>query len=377
MASGLAEGLELRYVGSRFNGGTLPFDVLPDLSAFRDLITAIAKNLWIKEHPDRQRLPRGFAQGIDFDLVGIADGSAIPKIRWDRQRVAANSPELAATLSDVLDRSFIEAATLFDNAGRDVLPNALPADQIVALNRFGSSLIGTERIELLGQEDRQNNVVFLDAARRRKIVTKVRETYTAKHVGSGTLITSSSKGFITVSTVEFGELSFPIAAAIVEAHYDGNLGAEVQYEIMVERDANDYFKKIAEVLDISIVNASDDPGFIRAMARIKYLRGLPAGWLDGAGLAVSQNAVRCARALLDHRPELTIDAGISPTVEGGLMVELVRDGWDYSFEFLPTGEVDFFGVEVDGDGEIDPITYHNYEDVLTAFDGRAPVLEAQ
>ena len=89
---GGSDTFELRYVGTRFEGGHLPLDVLPDLFAFRDLIIARAKEQWLKEHPSRLRLPRGFNHSLLFDLVGITDESAGPQIKWDREAAARESP---------------------------------------------------------------------------------------------------------------------------------------------------------------------------------------------------------------------------------------------------------------------------------------------
>src|SRR5579871_4228542 len=75
---------QLRYVGARFEGHRLPLDVLPDLSAFRDLLVSYVKAEWRAAHSERERLPKGFEKSIAFDLVGIKDGSAVPQLEWDR-----------------------------------------------------------------------------------------------------------------------------------------------------------------------------------------------------------------------------------------------------------------------------------------------------
>jgi hypothetical protein len=83
----------LRYVGARFEGTRLPLDVLGDLPAFRDLLVSYADAEWRKAHPDRERLPRNFEKGLLFDLVGIEDGSAMPRIEASlsasRNRIAS------------------------------------------------------------------------------------------------------------------------------------------------------------------------------------------------------------------------------------------------------------------------------------------------
>jgi hypothetical protein len=74
----------LRYVGARFEGHRLPLDVLPDLSAFRDLLVSYVKAEWRAAHTERDRLPKGFEKSIAFDLVEIRD--------WERRTATRLGP---------------------------------------------------------------------------------------------------------------------------------------------------------------------------------------------------------------------------------------------------------------------------------------------
>ena len=355
---------ELRYVGDRFAKKRLPLDVLPDLSAFRDLVVAVAKSLWLSDHPERQRLPRGFDKSMKFDLIDFTDGSAKPKIQWNYVSAEEISEDLAAEISGLIDRSMSNITHLFDAAGHDRLPNTLPAQQIMALNKFGSNLMAQEKVEFTGSRGTDGEVVYLDTSRRRDIITKVRGVYEQRYTGAGSLLTTSidGGGHIIVDTAEYAKIQIPVPFAIVQSHYGANLGSEVQFDLRVELDKNDTFKKVLEVLDVSIVNASDAPEFLDDMKQISDLRKLSTGWLDGNGQEISQLAIQGARSVLDNAAVLAGSCGIFPTSIGGVSFEFVRDGWDYTIELLPDGQIEFYGIEIEGPEEIEPISFEGVND---------------
>lgn len=355
---GGSDTFELRYVGTRFDGGHLPLDMLPDLFAFRDLIIARAKEQWLKEHPGRLRLPRGFNHSLLFDLVALTDKSAGPQIKWNRAAAARTSPELAGEIGALLEQAYAETAVLFSDASQGKFPSVLPRDQLGALNRFGSALRPGEKIELKGQNDNQGAVIYVDLDRRKNLLTKVGETYTKRYAGSGTLVTTSSDGYISLDTEELGRITLSISSEIVLQHYDGNLGSDVQFDLMIVLDAADKFRAVQDCLDVTIVDASDDPEFRDAMNRVSDLRKLGKGWLDGEGDAISQGAVKAARAVLDRRPDIAkLRLGIFPTEEGGLTFEFHKDGWNYVIEVMSAGSVEWFAVECGGSGSIEPMPF--------------------
>lgn len=51
--------------GARFEGHSVPVSVLPDFTAYRDLVLEIARALFFRDHPDRQRVPKGFEESFD------------------------------------------------------------------------------------------------------------------------------------------------------------------------------------------------------------------------------------------------------------------------------------------------------------------------
>jgi len=104
------------------------------------------------------------------------------------------------------------------------------------------------------------------------------------------------------------------------------------------------------------IDAEDAEEFRIAMIRIDELRKLERGWLDGNGEAISQIAIEAARSALLQRPDIAKSKlGIFPTEEGGLTFEFTGNAWQLSIEIMPSGSIEFYGIQVDGTETVGPI----------------------
>lgn len=368
--------IQLRYVGARFEGAKLPLDVLGDLPAFRDLVVAYAKQIWRDLNTDRQRVPKGFEQSLIFDLTAIEDGSAIPKLSWDRAAAQRQLPGFASELEQIVSGAIIDVLGLVTDAANDTFPKALSAEHVRALNRFGSSLRDDERIEFVGSKDRNGNVVYLDSARRKKLITKVRETYVSRHEGTGSLVgvyasADQPTGYVTVQTHSYGEIKLPVDCERARSEFDGNIGAKVQFEIEVELDNADAFRNVVELHALTLIDEQIAADLERCRSRLKELAGLVDGWDDEGSKAVDARARAAAEKFLLKRPYLSRRYRIYPTKLGGLLFEFIENGWDLSVEFSPAGSVEFFGFEEDGDGELLPMEFDSMcEEFIEKFDAQ-------
>jgi hypothetical protein len=367
----MAEGhktFRLRYVGARFAGARLPLDVLSDLPAFRDLLAAYAKEHWRALNQQRRRLPKGFDRSISFDLIALEEGSAVPKLDWSRRDLQEVLPGFAGEMEELVSSSYDELVAVIDGVSVNRFPKALSPEQIGALNKFGTGLRDSEKIEFVGSRGTDGNVVYLNTARRKALITRVRETYDARYESTGRLTGLHEGGRLTVLTEKYGELLIGIDPARIP-DFDGNLGADIQFSLKIMLDSQDAFRGVVDVYEVDLIDAALAENLEKARARLGELRSLPAGWHDGEGMAIAPKAAEAAAMLLYKRPELAGAYRIFPTLGGGLTFEFEKNGWDLSVEFDVDGRPEIYGVKLDGPDELEPQGCEELGDkFLAAFD---------
>ncbi len=348
---------KLRYVGRRFEGARLPLEVVSDLPAFRDLLVGFVKATWKRNNADRKRLPRGFDRSISLVLTGIEDGSAVPCMVWDRGLAQENLPGFSDSLDEVVAHSYAEILGLFSRLREDGQTVALSPEQVRALDRFGSSLREDERIEFVGSGGEDGRVVYIDFNSRKHLITSIKDTYNTKIGGVGELITASTSGFIVIDVQKFGHVTLQIDQQTVKEVFDGNLGSLVQFDVLAKFDREDNLKSVIETYDADLVDETIVRQLERCRTRLEELKGLAEGWNDGDGQAVSGPAYQTASRILSARPLIARSLRIFPTFAGGILFELETEHWDLSIECLPNGQVEMYGVTLQGNDDLQPVAF--------------------
>jgi len=364
---------QLRYVGARFDGARMPVDLLTDLPAFQDLLVAFAKEEWKRLNADYVRVPRGFEKSISFDLVALESGSAMPKLNWRKENTQVNLPGFSDQLESIVQDSYLQIVSLIDNAANDVFPTSLSPEHVRALNKFGSRLQQGERIEFLGSSDINGNVVYFDTTRRKELITRVRETYEAKFEGVGILTGShvgDIDGTISIKTDEHGEIIFPLDADRIIKEFDGNIGKNVQFDVIIELDHNNKYRDVIEVHRVGLYDAIT-AAQTKLFERLQYLITLQDGWLDGGGNATTPHAAESAGyfiALSHHTAE---SYRLYPSEAGGVLVEFEWNSWDYTVECLPDGRLEMYGISLIDEDEMLPTTFNTMDsDFIKEFSSR-------
>ena len=67
---------EICFTGGRFEetGGWFDLDVLAELLNYKEILIAVVREIWLREHEDSERLPRGFAQEFRLGISEIGTG---------------------------------------------------------------------------------------------------------------------------------------------------------------------------------------------------------------------------------------------------------------------------------------------------------------
>ena len=362
----------LHYKGSRFRNARLPVEVLSDLPAFRDLLVSYAKDGWRRRHSDRERVPKGFDKSLAFDLITIKDGSAIPQLEWNRSSAQVNLPGFADEIEEIVESAYADVVALIEGgSGRE---SALSSEKVRALNRFGAGLRDNEKIEI-PDRTQSGRVVSFDAYRRKQLITGARETYQTRFEGDGELIGTHIKteddGEVRIRTVEHGDIDVPVDPPLIREEFDGSLGQDVQFELLVELDSQDQFRRVADVFEIAVIDSELKAALAKCVKRLDELRALAKGWHDGKGAQVTDSALKSAGSFLTKRTSYCTAFRLYPTETGGILIDFEHGGWDYSVEFSETGSAEIYGIEINGSDELEPKEFESVnKEFLSAFDSR-------
>ena len=154
---------EIRFTGGRFEepGGWLDLDVLAELLNYKEILIAVVREIWLREHEGSERLPRGFAQ--DFHL-GISEIGTGPYSVQVDSIVTGSLPGQTERLH--------EAAALIDTtlmAARDAepFPKEITDAVLTMFKKWGRSLKTNESLVLSGKN---TNNPILNSAIRKEIV---------------------------------------------------------------------------------------------------------------------------------------------------------------------------------------------------------------
>jgi hypothetical protein len=137
--------------GDRFENKSIPLDMLRDLAVLGEMVVEVAKWHFLSEHPDRQRSPKGFTDGVTLALTDIEPGSAIPVIC-----LVVASSFLFHPYQDYYEqaRESIVGAIGAASANKPV-GGYLPDKALAYFDRFGRSLRDGESFEFVSEEKKR------------------------------------------------------------------------------------------------------------------------------------------------------------------------------------------------------------------------------
>jgi len=139
----------LTFVGSDFDDHGLELGFLSDLAAYKQLVVETTKSLWRAEHPDRERLPRGFEEGIKLKFFEIQPGSTVLAIQRVFEVEDGDTVNMAFPEGDPVNDAAILLEEAIEAVSEErVLPDRFPPNVIPFFDAFGKSLRDDARIEL-------------------------------------------------------------------------------------------------------------------------------------------------------------------------------------------------------------------------------------
>jgi hypothetical protein len=329
-----------RFTGPRFDEHTLPVDVARDLAAYETLIVELAKRLYLKDHPDRQRAPKGFATNFRLDIERIDEGSAKPLLAL----VMAGALALQGGERDYFEQArdlVAECIAAPDTA----LPENFPKELLVHFNQFGRSLREGEALEL--PLHGKNEVARLTQDKRKRLVLAADQVYERETSLLGYIEELDfAKSTFRLKLIDGGQAVVPMPDSFHNnaRTYAGRSRHQISVFGVGAYDSWDHLQKVISVDLLDVIKN------YAISEKIDEISQLKDGWFDGRGLApgVDKLADVSERLIADYPDKLPLPR-IVPKQDGNLLLEWIAEG-DPSLDIdLTASQASFHAFDVNGE----------------------------
>lgn len=307
-----------RLVGARFDEHTIPLDVVRDLAVYEELVMELAKHLYKSEHPERQRVRKGFGADFQLHLERVDEGSARPLLSL----VAAGTLALGAGDQPYFERARDLLAECIA-APDDQLPDDFPKELLSYFNRFGRSLKEGESLELPRIAQATSSAI-LTPEKRKKLVLAAEQFYEKDIVLNGTIEEADFKAMtFRLRLLDGNHAIIPIPDHFSDQarHWNGRSRHLVTMQGVGSFDS---WEKLQKVVNVETLTTQVNYEIANRIEEISELRD---GWFDGSGVAPASDKLDLvASHLIPSYPEKLPLPAIIPTPEGNLLLEWNTSG---------------------------------------------------
>lgn len=272
------------FHGGRFENASLPISVLSDLTAYRDLVVALARHLFFLREPSRKQVPRGFADSFQIGIRAIEAGSTVAVLNRvsssSRSEHRLHGVDLFEEARDLIHR-VIEAA-----ASKSPLPREFPSELAKRFNQFGRGLRDDEYVEL--RRPGESSGHRYDRAIRKRIVVQQEGSYED---------TVDLRGWISGGVVDREQLTIRLEGDVL---IDGRCPAALVRQalgLLEQRvrvlgvgafDRNDHLERILRIEDVFVDDEEteeEEEGIPSSLmkhlaSQFRHLGSLPPGWFE-------------------------------------------------------------------------------------------------
>ena len=325
----MAEFLRPELVGARFERGSIPLEMLNDLSALGEMVVEVAKWRYLQANPDRARSPKGFAQGVSFGITGVEKGSTIPVIDMEfLPSGTQDSPQLPGMPGEY-EQYFNEARDFIIDAVTAAETNAavegiLPEKYLRIFDRIGRRLRSDESINFIDPNGTKTGRLTRES--RRKLILASQVSEMAEEVTVRGLIPEADQHRMTFQIQP--RQGPKVDALMNEQHSDVVLEVFNSYNSnglawirgIGKYDRNERLVKIDPIEDIIAL----DPLDVRA--RLDEFRSLEDGWFEGEGRALRSEGLDWFAEQFERRYPADLPLPhLYPTPDGGIRAEWSQD----------------------------------------------------
>ena len=306
--------LKATLKGKRFESHTLPLDLARDFIAYEDLIVELAKHLYRKEYPSRERVLRGFTEGFSLQLKSISEGSTV--IALERPSV----PDLFLntdyfTVARDLVNDLIQGVSSSQSILKD-----FPAHLLSYFDKFGQSILEEEELELSVPDKpsavytREIRKILVSRSSKPEISNWItlRGSITEVDARNNTFKISPILGRIFSSDIPEG--FWDVVSQGLNNYRIGQ--GKVAVQCLAVFDSTENIKCIDEIKHIEVLDPLD------IIARVEEISLLKDGWMDGEGISPTKEFLKwLTDYFASSYPEDLPLPCIYPTLDGGVSLE--------------------------------------------------------
>lgn len=331
--------LALHFRGARFDAEPgMPVEALGELVAYRELVTEVARLVFLDRNPDRQRVPKGFTERLSLRLRHVDEGSAVPLLERPDAAGVLPLPDEFDAARDLISEA-IQAAT-----NSAPIPEAFPEDALVHFNRLGQGLRDDESIELRAP-DVQTGPRYTQAVR--KVLLAGRSNYQRD---------ATVEGWVTELDAERMRFQLHLRTGpVIPAPIDAVTFDEVKEALaptgegpqVVVTGVGVFDRMTDQLVRFDSVHELIAEDADSAVADSVAASHAQAGWLDGDGDETHPEVARRARALFEAIVMRGVPAPrVYPVPDGGLQAEWTLGEREVSVTVEPGGSLYVIAVNV-------------------------------
>jgi hypothetical protein len=326
--------VSLIFRGPRFQQAAMPVEALPELAAYRDVVLAVAKVLYQRQNPQRQRLPKGFEAGLRLVVDRVEAGSAVPIV----SRVIDPTTELFPVPPgpDIFDdaRDLVEQAIAAGAQGSP-LPEPLRTDILARFNAFGRTLREGESI-VVARPGKREGAVY-DRHVRRRLILQAQASYEDEVdlVGEVRAADKDAEGFAlrTEDGRKIDVRTPPLFFRLVLRSLGESALVRVRGTGVF--DGEGALQRVTMATDVSLAEEDGEPSSrpgcrTPVETQVESLTALAPGWFEGTGPAYdpvqAEWLAKLLRGLLEGFQLPT--PYVYPTPEGLARVEWSSPHWE-------------------------------------------------
>ena len=321
--------IQPRFIGTRFESNTLPLDATRDLIAYEALLIELAKRLFLHDHPERQRVPKGFTD-VHLAIVSVEKGSAKPVLALiAATALSATSPQLSLFDGEISPSNenayFTQARDLIAEciaAPDSALPEQFPKELLTHFNQLGRSLREGEALELPRKDTAQKAV--LNPEKRKSLVLAANRVYEREVELSGFIEEGDwSKDTFRLRLSDGSQATLPMSKNFHDMIRQSG-GRDRDYVFFKGIATYDSLERLQKVLNVESIEVIKN---FPLAVQFEELAQLENGWYESQGIAPDANKLKgLSQKLTDLYPEYLPLPTIVPKQDGNLLLEWDADG---------------------------------------------------